>query len=106
MANLEVDADYLAKQGEQFNNMASIAYSIYSFLANGAARIEFPEDDQISSTFAGQWNGLVSGATSILLGFHDGMASTGTNIDNTATLYKQSNIVNSDSITAPPTVEG
>jgi hypothetical protein len=106
MADLEVDADQLARDGQQFNNLASIAYSIYGFLAKGAALITFPENDQISRMFAEQWNGLVDGTRTILLGFHDGMSDVATNVTSTAALYKTSNVVNTESIKPPPTIDG
>jgi hypothetical protein len=106
MANLEVDADRLSQEGEQFNNIASIAYSIYGFLMKADSLIDIPEDDPISKSFAEQWHPLMSGAKNLLLGFRDGMSGTGDNIDNTAMLYKQSNIVNSDSIGPAPITDG
>jgi hypothetical protein len=101
---LEVDADKLDKDGDEFNNIASIAYSIYGFLAKGASMIRFPEDDDISRMFAEQWNNLVDGTKTLLQGFRGGMLDVATNVHTTADLYKASNIVNTESITPPPTI--
>jgi hypothetical protein len=101
---LEVDADKLSQDGDEFNNIASIAYSIYGFLAKGASMISFPADDDISNLFAGQWNNLVEGTKTILQGFRGGMSDVATNVQTTADLYKKSNVVNTESITPPPTV--
>jgi hypothetical protein len=101
---LEVDADELGKDGDEFNNIASIAYSIYGFLAKGASMISFPEDDDISHMFAEQWNNLVDGAKTLLQGFHDGMLDVATNVHATADLYKASNVVNTESITPAPAI--
>jgi hypothetical protein len=104
MADLEVDATQLAKDGDQFNNLASVAYSIYSALARGAAFLTFPGDDPVSQMFSGQWNSLVNGAEGLLLGFRDGMTGVAGNVFNTAALYQKSNDVNTESVTPPPTV--
>jgi hypothetical protein len=103
MADLEVDATDLAKDGDEFNNMASVAYSIYSALARGASLITFPDDDPVSQTFSKQWNSLVSGVEQMLLGFHDGMTGVAGNVLTTAALYQTSNDVNTESVTPPPT---
>ncbi len=104
MADLEVDAANLSKDGDEFNNLASVAYSIYGSLARAAALITFPEDDDISRMFSEQWNSLVGGAQGMLLGFRDGMTKVAGNVQNTAELYQKSNEVNAESVTPPPTV--
>jgi hypothetical protein len=106
MADLEVDPDSLAKDGDEFNTMATVAYSIYGALARGAALITFPDNDPVSELFSQQWNSLLSGARGILLGFRDGMTGVATNVYSTAALYAKSNEVNTDSVTAPPTELG
>jgi len=100
---LEVDSDKLAKDGDEFNNIASIAYSIYGFLVKGASLIRFP-DDEITNAFSGQWNNLVDGAKTMLEGFHGGMLDVATNVQTTADLYKNSNIVNTESVAPPRTI--
>ncbi len=104
MADLEVDAANLSKDGDEFNNLASVAYSIYGSLARAAALITFPVDDDISQMFSGQWNSLVDGAKGMLLGFRDGMTRVSGDVQNTAELYQKSNKVNAESVTPPPTV--
>jgi hypothetical protein len=104
MADLEVDAERLAKDGDEFNNLAAVAYSIYGSLARGAALITFPEDDEVSKLFSEQWNSLVSGAGGMLLGFRDGMTGVAGNVFDTAALYHKSNEVNTESVTPPPTL--
>jgi hypothetical protein len=104
MANLEVDATQLAKDGDEFNNLASVAYSIYGALARGASLITFPGDDPVSKLFSEQWNPLVSGIQGMLLGFRDGMTGVASNVFSTASLYQKSNDVNTESVTPPPTV--
>ena len=106
MANLEVDATQLNKDGDQFDTMASVAYSIYAALAKGAALITFPDNDPVSQLFSESWNSVVDGAKEMMLGFRDGMTGVATNVHNTAALYQQSNVVNTESITPPPTVRG
>ncbi|HET7014918.1 MAG TPA: hypothetical protein VFI65_13470 [Streptosporangiaceae bacterium] len=103
MADLEVDPDRLAKDGDEFNNLASVAYSIYGSLAKAASLIKFPDDDEISKVFAEQWNSLVNGAKGMLLGFKDGMTNVSGNVFDTAALYKKSNDVNTESVPLPPT---
>lgn len=75
MADLEVDATQLDKNGDEFNNLASVAYSIYGSLAKGAALIKFPDNDPVSELFSQQWNSLVDGAKAMMVGFVDGMAA-------------------------------
>jgi hypothetical protein len=104
MADLEVDATQLAQDGDEFNNMASVAYSIYGALARGAALITFPSDDPVSQAFSQQWNSLVSGVQEMLVGFRDGMTGVAGDVLDTAALYQQSNDVNTESVTPPPTV--
>jgi hypothetical protein len=104
MADLEVDATQLAKDGDGFNNLASVAYSIYGALARGASMITFPDDDPVSQLFSGQWNPLVNGAEGLLLGFRDGMTGVAGNVLTTAALYQKSNDVNTESVPLPPTV--
>jgi|ERR1700678_3659099 hypothetical protein len=104
MADLEVEATALAQDGDEFNNMASVAYSIYGALARGAALITFPSDDPVSQAFSQQWNSLVSGVQGMLLGFRDGMTGVAGDVLDTAALYQQSNDVNTESVTPPPTV--
>jgi hypothetical protein len=104
MANLEVDADRLAKDGDEFNNLASVAYSIYGSLARAASLISFPADDKVSRLFSEQWNSLVRGTQEMLLGFRDGMTGVASNVFDTAALYQKSNIVNTESVTPPPTI--
>ncbi len=100
---LEVDSDKLAKDGDEFNNIASIAYSIYGFLLKGASLIRFP-DDEITNVFSEQWKSLVDGAKTMLEGFHGGMLDVATNVQTTADLYKNSNIVNTESVAPPVTI--
>ena len=102
---LEVDSDKLAKDGDEFNNIASIAYSIYGFLVKGASLIRFP-DDEITNAFSDQWNSLVDGAKTMLEGFRGGMLDVATNVQTTADLYKGSNIVNTESVAPPVTIHG
>ncbi len=104
MADLEVDATQLAKDGDGFNNLAAVAYSIYGSLARMAAFITFPEDDEVSKLFSEQWNPLVDGVKGMLLGFRDGMTGVADNVFSTAALYQKSNDVNTESITPPPTL--
>jgi hypothetical protein len=106
MADLEVDATKLAKDGDEFNNLAAVAYSIYGSLARGVSMITFPEDDKVSQLFSEQWNSLVRGAQGMLLGFRDGMTGVAGNVFNTAALYQKSNEVNTESVTPPPTLHG
>ena len=104
MANLEVDPDKLAKDGDEFNNLAAVAYSIYGSLARAASFITFPEDDKVSQLFSEQWNSLVRGAQGMLLSFRDGMTGVASNVFDTAALYQKSNVVNTESVTPPPTL--
>jgi hypothetical protein len=104
MAHLEVDPATLAKDGDEFNNLATVAYSIYGFLARGAALITFPENDEVSRAFSEQWNALIRGAEGLLRGFHDTLGSVSGNVYSTAALYAKSNEVNTESVTPPPTL--
>ncbi len=104
MADIEVDANDLAKDGDEFNNLASLAYSIYGSLARGVSLISFPADDEVSNLFSEQWDSLVNGAKGMLLGFRDGMTDVASNVFTTAELYQKSNDVNTDSVTPPPSV--
>jgi len=104
MANLEVDPANLAKDGDEFKNIAAVARSIAASLARGASLITFPENDEVSRIFSEQWNSLIGGATGLLRGFGDGMTNVSSNIDSTAALYARSNEVNTESVTPPPTV--
>jgi hypothetical protein len=106
MADLELDAIQLDKDGNEFDTMASVAYSIYSSLARGAALITFPDNDPVSELFSKTWDSLVEGAKGMMLGFRDGMTGVATNVHNTAALYQKSNEVNTESVTPPPTVHG
>lgn len=102
--HLQVDTAQLAKDGDQFNNMASVAYSIYGALANGMSFITFPEDDKVSQLFSQQWTALTEGAKNLLSSFRDGMTSVASNVNHTASLYQKSNNVNTESVTPPPTI--
>ena len=104
MANLEVDPNQLAKDGDEFNNLASVAYSIYGSLSRAVSLITFPDDDEVSKLFSEQWNSLVNGAKGMLLGFRDGMTGVASNVFDTAALYQKSNDVNTESVTPPPTL--
>jgi hypothetical protein len=104
MANLEVDPNQLAKDGDEFNNLASVAYSIYGSLSRAVSLISFPDDDKVSQLFSEQWNSLVRGTQGMLLGFRDGMTGVASNVFNTAALYQKSNDVNTESVTPPPTL--
>src|SRR5260370_40456928 len=104
MENLEVNAANLAKDGDEFDNLAAVAYSIYGSLARGAAFIKFPQDDEISRSFSEQWNSLMDGAKGMLLGFHNRMTDVSGNVFDTAALYQKSNEVNSETVILPPTV--
>ena len=104
MANLEVDPDKLAKDGDEFNNLASVAYSIYGSLSKAVSLISFPDDDEVSKLFSQQWNSLVNGTKGMLLGFRDGMTGVASNVFDTAALYQKSNDVNTESVTPPPTL--
>jgi hypothetical protein len=104
MANLEVDPIQLAKDGDEFNNLASVAYSIYGSLSRAVSLISFPDDDKVSQLFSEQWNSLVRGTQGMLLGFRDGMTGVASNVFNTAALYQKSNDVNTESVTPPPTL--
>jgi hypothetical protein len=104
MANLEVDPIKLAKDGDEFNNLASVAYSIYGSLSRAVSLITFPDDDKVSQLFSEQWNSLVRGTQEMLLGFRDGMTGVASNVFNTAALYQKSNEVNTESVTPPPTL--
>ena len=96
MATMEVDPSKVANDGQQFNDMADLAYSIYSGLARAAAMIQFPDDDKISQMFSEQWNSLVNGTSSLLLAFRGNMTDVATNVGNTAALYSKSNDVNGE----------
>jgi hypothetical protein len=104
MADLEVDPIALAKDGDEFASMASVAASIYGSLARAASLITFPDNDPVSELFSQQWNSLVSSAKDMLLGFRDGMTGVAANVHNTAALYAKSNEVNAESVAAPPSV--
>ena len=104
MADLEVDPIQLAKDGDEFNNLASVAYSIYGSLSRAVSLITFPDDDKVSQLFSEQWNSLVRGTQEMLLGFRDGMTGVASNVFSTAALYQKSNDVNTESITPPPTL--
>jgi hypothetical protein len=104
MADLEVDANKLDQDGDEFNNLASVAYSIYGSLAKGAALIRFPDNDPVSELFSQQWNSLIDSAKAMMLGFRDGMSGVAGNVHNTAALYQKSNVVNTESVTPPPTI--
>ena len=104
MADLEVDPIRLAKDGDEFNNLASVAYSIYGSLSRAVSLITFPDDDKVSQLFSEQWNSLVRGTQEMLLGFRDGMTGAASNVFNTAALYQKSNEVNTESVTPPPTL--
>jgi len=106
MADLELDATQLDKDGDEFDTMASVAYSIYGSLARGAALITFPDNDPVSELFSQTWDSLVDGAKGLMLGFRDGMTGVATNVHSTAALYQKSNEVNTESVTPPPTVHG
>jgi hypothetical protein len=106
MAELEVDATQLDKDGDEFDTMASVAFSIYGSLARGAALITFPDDDPVSQLFSEVWDSLVDGAKGMMLGFRDGMTGVATNVHRTAALFQKSNEVNMESVTPPPTVHG
>src|ERR1700761_2943208 len=106
MADLDLDANQLDKDGDEFNTLASVAYSIYGALAKGAALINFPDNDPVSELFSQQWNSLVGGAKGMLLGFRDGMSGVATNVHSTAALYQKSNDVNTESVTPPPAIHG
>ena len=83
MADLEVDPIRLAQDGDEFNNLASVAYSIYGSLARAVSLITFPDDDKVSQPFSEQWNSLVRGTQEMLLGFRDGMTGVASNVFNT-----------------------
>jgi hypothetical protein len=104
MANIEVDPATLAKDGDEFNNIAAVARSISAALARGARLITFPEDDEVSRAFSEGWNALIGGATRLFDGFGDGMTKVSGNVYDTAALYAKSNEVNTESVIAPPTV--
>jgi hypothetical protein len=104
MADLEVDPNKLAKDGDEFNNLASVAYSIYGSLSRAVSLISFPENDEVGKLFSEQWNSLVNGAKGMLLGFRDGMTGVAGNVLDTAALYQKSNEVNTESVTPPPTL--
>src|ERR1700683_990848 len=106
MADLELDATQLDKDGDEFDTMASVAYSIYGSLARGAALITFPDNDPVSELFSQTWDSLVDGAKGLMLGFRDRMTGVATNVHSTAALYQKSNEVNTESVTPPPTVHG
>ena|ERR1700761_7013357 len=101
MADIEVDANDLAKDGDEFNNLASVAYSIYGSLSRAASFLTFPDDDEVSKLFSDQWNSLVNGTKGLLLGFRDGMTGVAGNVFSTAELYQKSNDVNSESVPSP-----
>jgi hypothetical protein len=104
MADLEVNADDLAKDGDQFTDAATVAKSIGDSLARGAAFITFPQDDPISATFSEQWNKLISGVQALFSGFTDTMTGVANNVLTTAALYQKSNDVNTDIV--PPRISG
>ena len=104
MADLEVNAATLARDGDRFNNMASIAYSIYGFLANSLSLIDIPEDDEVSRLFSEQWNSLVGGTRDLLMSFHGGMKDVASRVSETAAFYALSNQVSTESIPLPPTI--
>jgi hypothetical protein len=104
MADLEVDTTQLAKDGDEFNNVAAVAYSIYGSLARATALMTFPDDDPVSKMFSDQWNSLVSGVQAMMQGFHDGMSGVADGVLRTAALYRQSNEASEESVIPPPTV--
>jgi hypothetical protein len=103
MANLEVNAEDLAKDGEEYTNLAAVAKSINDYLASGAALITFPQGDPVSAAFSEQWNKIVSGAQALFEGFAAGMTGVSSKVISTAALYQKSNDVNTG-IVAPPTI--
>jgi hypothetical protein len=104
MANLEVDANDLAKDGEEFTKLATTAGSIGDYLERGAALITFPDDDPISTAFKAVWDDLTHGVTDLLTGFKAGMEKVSSNVLTTAALYYKSNEVNTHTVQSPPSL--
>jgi hypothetical protein len=98
MSNLEVNADDLAKDGDEFTNIATVAKSIGDYLAGGSALITFPDDDPISAAFKAVWDKLTSGVGDLLTGFRAGMEKVSSNVIATAALYEKANVVGEDSV--------
>jgi|SRR5580658_4698068 hypothetical protein len=106
MADLEVDPAQLSKDGDQFNSLAVTAQEIADFFTAGSTMLDLPYDDLVSRTFSDQWNALVGGVSDLFKSFHDGMTQVAGNIYDTAALYTQSNIVNTESVAPPPSLTG